>query len=242
MTGKTTLFLLPGVIVLICMLAYYWGNRDMVEQVAGSNELDCAVIEHQWSLRAGEDALYAMQDAAMSAIEEGRADIASCTLELAVSRAWKSRNDTLAYRFATNLADFYVQDGQFERARSALMSVLTHLGKDSETNRIRRVETYLQLISVSNSAGDENSVSHYIAQAREESKDLIMGMLVKDRLFLAEIEHFESERNYGLAARSAKDLLELRREWNEQMPTQIDSEYVQAAREEYERLKQLRDQ
>jgi hypothetical protein len=97
------------------------------------------------------------------------------------------------------------------------------------------------LIAVSKLVGDTKTVRTVLESARDEMSDLQLGMLVKDRVFLAEMEYFESIGDYSLAAESAQDLLELRREWNRQMPSPVDPEHVESARTEYERLTQLRD-
>lgn len=229
------------VLLLSCIAVLYMHQAGFVATGGPDlHEPDCSGIEAAWGLRQEEASLYSMQDDVVDAIASGDIEAAVCTLKVALRRARAYENDLLVYKLTTQLAELYEEHGVEEAAIVTLEAAVADFGQDTETQRITRIDLLLRLVGISDAINDRMLRESYLEEAIVESSDLEYGALTRDRVLLAAVEHFKAIGNYERAANYAKELVELRRQWNEQLSGHGDPEHVRAAQDLYQQMEALR--
>jgi len=228
-------------VAALAAVGAYWLTVDKQSSDGWGSE-SCANFKSNWIGREGRNVISILQDLALQQqfADKSREEI--CTLEVVLEKVDTTDDSLLELSTISKLASALARAKRLEEAKQVLGRGLEVDGPDDIVSRIREVQILLQLAAVSAATGDSGAQERYLSLARSKSDDIDAGSLFREKIFLSEIEFFESCGEYKRAISSAEDLLRLRLEWANSMPTKTNEELIGSARDELNRLLLLANQ
>jgi tetratricopeptide (TPR) repeat protein len=222
-------------ILAVAQFVEFWQDR-LPSEISSSS---CSDVHVAWMGRDGKGAIALMKEGALEFELSENWAAAICTLELALDKASATNDRALQSSIARQLASVYLENKMYNEAEQTLTESLKLTDGNDTVAKLRRAQALLQLAEIADKTGAIATQRKYLEMARAEQTDEDSGALFRERLYLAEIDFFESQGEYDKAIDSAACLLKSRLEWVSSMPENVDEGRVRAARIEYVRLLRL---